>query len=72
MIAYFGLYIFSTLGPAKGDIKMVVQECMLGLGEFTVDKPKTLCIAGPLNNGKKLLSQIIAFEIGKVSHKSSI
>ncbi|XP_011214460.2 dynein regulatory complex protein 11 [Bactrocera dorsalis] len=56
----------TTLGPAKGDIKMVVQECMLGLGEFTVDKPKSLCIAGPLNNGKKLLSQIIAFEIDAV------
>ncbi|XP_011195274.1 dynein regulatory complex protein 11 isoform X1 [Zeugodacus cucurbitae] len=56
----------TTLGPAKGDIKIVVQECMLGMGEFTVDKPKSLCIAGPLNNGKKLLSQIIAFEIDAV------
>lgn len=50
---------------------MVIQECMLGLGEFTVDKPKSLCIAGPLNSGKKLLSQIIAFEIGKVGHRNS-
>ncbi|XP_054731929.1 IQ and AAA domain-containing protein 1-like [Anastrepha obliqua] len=56
----------TTLGPAKADIKMVVQECMLGLGEFAVDKPKSLCLAGPLNNGKKLLSQIIAFETDAV------
>ncbi|CAD7003326.1 unnamed protein product [Ceratitis capitata] len=56
----------TTLGPAKGDIKMVIQECMLGMGEFSVDKPKSLCLAGPLNNGKKLLSQIIAFELDAV------
>ncbi|XP_067612824.1 dynein regulatory complex protein 11 isoform X2 [Eurosta solidaginis] len=55
-----------TLGPAKGDIKMVAQECMLGLGEFTVDKPKSLCLAGPLNNGKTLLSHIMAFETDAV------
>ncbi|XP_037935779.1 IQ and AAA domain-containing protein 1-like [Teleopsis dalmanni] len=53
----------TTLGPARGDIKMVIQECMLGMGEFGVDKPKSLCIVGPPSTGKKLLSQIIASEI---------
>jgi len=54
------------LGPAKGDIKMVIQESMLGMGEFDIPKPKSLLLIGPLNSGKKLLCQIIASELGKL------
>lgn len=58
---------FSTLGPAKGDIKMVIQESMLGMGEFDVPKPKSLLLIGPLNSGKRLLCEIIASELGIVT-----
>lgn len=34
---------------------------------MNVDKPKSLCIVGPFNNGKKLLVNIIASEMGKFS-----
>ncbi|XP_037722053.1 dynein regulatory complex protein 11 [Drosophila subpulchrella] len=56
----------TTLGPAKGDIKMVIQESMLGMGEFDIPKPKSLLLIGPLNSGKKLLCQIIASELDAV------
>ncbi|XP_017080750.2 dynein regulatory complex protein 11 [Drosophila eugracilis] len=56
----------TTVGPAKGDIKMVIQECMLGMGEFDIPKPKSLLLIGPLNCGKKLLCQIIASELDAV------
>ncbi|XP_033159658.1 dynein regulatory complex protein 11 [Drosophila mauritiana] len=56
----------TTLGPAKGDIKMVIQESMLGMGEFDVPKPKSLLLIGPLNSGKRLLCEIIASELDAV------
>ncbi|KAI8036715.1 hypothetical protein M5D96_010516 [Drosophila gunungcola] len=56
----------TTWGPAKGDIKMVIQESMLGMGEFNIPKPKSLLLIGPLNSGKKLLCQIIASELDAV------
>ncbi|KAH8259163.1 hypothetical protein KR026_000058 [Drosophila bipectinata] len=56
----------TTLGPAKGDIKMVIQESMLGMGEFDIPKPKSLLLIGPLNSGKKLLCNIIASELDAV------
>ncbi|KAH8360280.1 IQ and AAA domain-containing protein 1 isoform X1 [Drosophila serrata] len=56
----------TTLGPAKGDIKMVIQESMLGMGEFDIPKPKSILLIGPLNSGKKLLCQIIASELNAV------
>ncbi|KAL9902454.1 IQ and AAA domain-containing protein 1-like isoform 1-T1 [Glossina fuscipes fuscipes] len=51
------------IGPAKADLKAVIQESMFGMGQTNVDKPKSLCIVGPFNNGKKLLVNIIASEI---------
>ncbi|KAH8379351.1 hypothetical protein KR009_004343 [Drosophila setifemur] len=56
----------TTLGPAKGDIKMVIQESMLGMGEFDIPKPKSVLLIGPLNSGKKLLCNIIASELNAV------
>ncbi|XP_017034107.2 dynein regulatory complex protein 11 isoform X1 [Drosophila kikkawai] len=56
----------TTLGPAKGDIKMVIQESMLGMGEFDIPKPKSILLIGPLRSGKKLLCQIIASELNAV------
>ncbi|KAH8405416.1 hypothetical protein KR222_011526 [Zaprionus bogoriensis] len=56
----------TTIGPAKGDIKMVIQESMLGMSEFDISKPKSLLLIGPLNSGKKLLCNIIASEIDAV------
>lgn len=43
---------------------MVIQESMLGMGEFDIPKPKSLLLIGPLNSGKKLLCNIIASELG--------
>ncbi|XP_032599038.1 IQ and AAA domain-containing protein 1-like isoform X2 [Drosophila grimshawi] len=54
----------TTVGPAKGDIKMVIQESMLGMSEFDIPKPKSILLVGPLNSGKKLLCNIIASELG--------
>ncbi|XP_046808844.1 IQ and AAA domain-containing protein 1-like isoform X2 [Lucilia cuprina] len=56
----------STLGPAKADIKMVIQDNMFGMGALNVDKSKTLCLIGPDNNGKQLLCNIIASELGAI------
>ncbi|XP_030375389.1 dynein regulatory complex protein 11 [Scaptodrosophila lebanonensis] len=56
----------TTVGPAKGDIKMIIQDCMLGMGEFAIPKPKSILLIGPLNSGKKLLSNIIASELDAV------
>ncbi|KAH8239418.1 hypothetical protein KR032_003988 [Drosophila birchii] len=56
----------TTLGPAKGDIKMVIQESMMGMGEFDIPKPKSILLIGPLKSGKKLLCQIIASELNAV------
>ncbi|EDW76814.2 uncharacterized protein Dwil_GK18501 [Drosophila willistoni] len=56
----------TTLGPAKGDIKMIIQESMLGMGEFDIPKPKSILLIGPLNCGKKLLVNIIASELDAV------
>ncbi|XP_017137421.1 IQ and AAA domain-containing protein 1-like isoform X2 [Drosophila miranda] len=56
----------TTVGPAKGDIKMIIQESMLGMGEFDIDKPKSILLIGPLNSGKKLLCNIIASELDAV------
>ncbi|KNC28913.1 hypothetical protein FF38_07502 [Lucilia cuprina] len=53
----------NTLGPAKADIKMVIQDNMFGMGALNVDKSKTLCLIGPDNNGKQLLCNIIASEL---------
>ncbi|KAH8299633.1 hypothetical protein KR044_003818 [Drosophila immigrans] len=58
----------TTIGPAKGDIKMVIQESMLGMSEFELSKPKSILLIGPLNSGKKLLCNIIASELGKYSY----
>ncbi|XP_037807375.1 dynein regulatory complex protein 11 isoform X2 [Lucilia sericata] len=55
-----------TLDPAKADIKMVIQDNMFGMGALNVDKPKTLCLIGSDNNGKQLLCNIIASEIGAI------
>lgn len=46
---------------------MVIQECMLGMSEFQLPKPKSLLLVGPLNCGKKLLCNIIASEIGRAA-----
>lgn len=46
---------------------MVIQECMLGMSEFQLPKPKSLLLVGPLNCGKKLLCNIIASEIGRTA-----
>uniref|UniRef100_A0A1A9WAA2 ATPase AAA-type core domain-containing protein n=1 Tax=Glossina brevipalpis TaxID=37001 RepID=A0A1A9WAA2_9MUSC len=54
------------VGPAKADLKAVIQESMFGMGQMNVDKPKSLCIVGPFNNGKKLLVNIIASEMDAV------
>uniref|UniRef100_A0A1A9V300 ATPase AAA-type core domain-containing protein n=1 Tax=Glossina austeni TaxID=7395 RepID=A0A1A9V300_GLOAU len=54
------------VGPAKADLKAVIQESMFGMGQMKVDKPKSLCIVGPFNNGKKLLVNIIASEMDAV------
>ncbi|EDW19765.1 dynein regulatory complex protein 11 [Drosophila mojavensis] len=56
----------TTVGPAKGDIKMVVQESMLGMSEFDIAKPKSILLVGPVNSGKKLLCNIIASELDAV------
>lgn len=56
----------TTVGPAKGDIKMVIQESMLGMSEFDLPKPKSILLVGPLNSGKKLLCNIIASELDAV------
>ncbi|EDW70357.1 dynein regulatory complex protein 11 [Drosophila virilis] len=56
----------TTLGPAKGDIKMVIQESMLGMSEFDISKPKSILLVGPLNSGKKLLCNIISSELDAV------
>ncbi|XP_034483458.1 dynein regulatory complex protein 11, partial [Drosophila innubila] len=56
----------TTVGPAKGDIKMVIQESMLGMSEFDLPKPKSILLIGPLNSGKKLLCNIIASELDAV------
>ncbi|KAH8270293.1 hypothetical protein KR018_006801 [Drosophila ironensis] len=56
----------TLLGPAKGDIKMVIQESMMGMGEFDIPKPKSVLLIGPLNSGKKLLCNIIASELDAV------
>ncbi|XP_034107567.1 dynein regulatory complex protein 11 [Drosophila albomicans] len=56
----------TTVGPAKGDIKMVIQESMLGMSEFDIAKPKSILLIGPLNSGKKLLCNIIASELDAV------
>lgn len=59
------------MGPSKGDIKAVVQDCMFGLGEITVDKTKSICIIGPQKSGKQLLCNIIASELGECFFLSS-
>ncbi|KAH8370364.1 hypothetical protein KR093_003160 [Drosophila rubida] len=56
----------TTVGPAKGDIKMVIQESMMGMSEFDISKPKSILLVGPLNSGKKLLCNIIASELDAV------
>ncbi|XP_017844234.2 IQ and AAA domain-containing protein 1-like [Drosophila busckii] len=56
----------TTVGPAKADIKMVIEESMLGMSEFNITKPKSILLIGPLNSGKKLLCNIIASEIDAV------
>ncbi|XP_065362317.1 IQ and AAA domain-containing protein 1-like [Calliphora vicina] len=55
-----------TLGPSKADIKLAIQDIMFGMGSLNVEKPKAICLVGPENNGKKLLCNIIASELGAV------
>ncbi|XP_005177464.1 IQ and AAA domain-containing protein 1-like [Musca domestica] len=55
-----------TTGPEHADMKAVIQDCLLGYGDFVVDKPKSICIIGPANCGKQLLCNVIASELDAV------
>ncbi|XP_075152903.1 dynein regulatory complex protein 11 [Haematobia irritans] len=52
--------------PRKGDLKLLLQEYILGYGEFPNDKPKSICLIGPRNSGKTILCHIIASELDAV------
>ncbi|XP_061390389.1 IQ and AAA domain-containing protein 1-like [Musca vetustissima] len=55
-----------TIGHELADMKAVIEECLLGYGAFVVDKPKSICIIGPANSGKRLMCNIIATELDAV------
>ncbi|XP_073840904.1 dynein regulatory complex protein 11 isoform X2 [Musca autumnalis] len=54
------------IGPEYADMKAIIQECLVGYGNFMVDKPKSICIIGPANSGKQLLCRIISSELDAV------
>jgi IQ and AAA domain-containing protein len=49
-----------------GDVREAIRGCLLGLGPQNVAKPKSLCIAGPPQCGKKLLADAICSEVDAV------
>ncbi|XP_055856093.1 IQ and AAA domain-containing protein 1-like [Episyrphus balteatus] len=52
--------------PYQGEIKDVLMEYVLGMGPLNITKPKSICLVGPTNSGKKLLCDILATEIDAV------
>ncbi|XP_055906837.1 IQ and AAA domain-containing protein 1-like [Eupeodes corollae] len=50
----------------QGEIKDVLMEYVLGMGPLNITKPKSICLVGPTNSGKRVLCDILATEIDAV------
>lgn len=52
--------------PFYGEIRDALRACILGMGPLALPKPKSVCIAGPNNCGKKMLVEALASEMDAV------
>lgn len=48
-----------------GEVKDILRSWTIGMGPLKINKPKSICIAGPPGCGKKFLVHAIATDIGK-------
>lgn len=47
-----------------GEVKDILRTWTIGMGPLNIQKPKSICIAGPPGSGKKFLVYALATEIG--------
>lgn len=52
--------------PGGLEMKQVLRMHLLGMGPFNIEKPKSICLAGPPGCGKKFLLYAMASEIDAV------
>lgn len=48
-----------------GEVKGILRSWILGMGPLNMQKPRSICIAGPPGSGKRFLAKALATDMGK-------
>lgn len=55
-----------------GEVKDVLRQYILGMGDIDIKHPKSLCIMGPPGCGKKFMVDALATDMGNWSQYTKV